>query len=76
MTDEEINAINRQCARQSLRLLYETHIEHAEPAELRGAAVRAVNAFCIAVGAGDCVAEMERIPYSQRRRESKIWNPE
>lgn len=74
MSDTEIiNSTNKQILIQAMQLLYETHIENAECARLRGVAIQAINEILKHLGYEDAIADNEAKPFSQRRRESEIW---
>lgn len=59
---------------QAMELLYETYITDDKTASYRGAAIQAINKMLEDLGHNNAIKNIEKIPYSQRRRESKIWN--
>lgn len=74
--NDKVISINTQILIQCMQLLYETHIEDTEIAQLRGYAIQAIDKMLKHFGYEDAIADNRKKPFSQRRRESEIWNEE
>lgn len=72
-TDDKYRQTNIAILKQVMGLLYETHVTGIETAKTRGLAIRSVQSMIDDFGGDNEIAKAEQIPFSQRRRESKIW---
>ena len=72
--DEPYLQNNKVILKQIMDLLYETYITEDETAKYRGIAIQAVNKMLEDLNVLGVIEAIEEKPYSQRRRESLVWN--
>ena len=62
--------LNRSRTADAMKLLYDTYIVDETQAEARGVAIRALDAFLVALGGAVLSSQIESVSYSKRLRDS------